>query len=84
MKSDTPRAISEIAPMMSAEHLQGWTNFIIMAGTAAATLMGLLFVAATVSTGFSTSDAVHGSRGFLTPTLIHLGAVLFQLSLIHI
>jgi hypothetical protein len=57
--------------------LHGWDNFFIMAGTAAATLIGLLFVAVTVSTGFSTLSIVRGSRGFLTPTLIRFGGVLF-------
>ena len=48
-----------------------------MAGTAAATLIGLLFVAVTVSAGFSKSSIVHGARGFLTPTLIRFVGVLF-------
>jgi len=55
----------------------GWDNFFIMAGTAAATLMGLLFVAVTVGTGFSPSGITRGTRGFLTPTLAHFGGVLF-------
>src|ERR1700683_1906710 len=55
----------------------GWDNFFIMARTAAATLIGLLFVSVTVGAGFSTSRIVHGTRGFLTPTLVHFGAVLF-------
>jgi hypothetical protein len=57
--------------------LHGWDNFFIMAGTAAATLIGLLFVAVTVGTGFSTSRIVNGTRGFLTPTLVRFGGVLF-------
>ncbi len=57
--------------------LHGWDNFFIMAGTAAATLIGLLFVAVTVGAGFSKSSIVHGARGFLTPTLIRFGGVLF-------
>ena len=56
--------------------LHGWDNFFIMAGTAAATLIGLLFVAVTVGTGFSTSRIVDGTRGFLTPTLVRFGGVL--------
>ena len=55
----------------------GWDNFFIMAGTSAATLMGLLFVAVTVGTGFSPSGITRGTRGFLTPTLAHFGGVLF-------
>jgi hypothetical protein len=55
-----------------------WDNFFTVAGSSAATLIGLLFVAVTVGTGFSTSRMVHGTRGFLTPTLVHFGMVLFQ------
>ena len=55
--------------------LHGWDNFFIMAGTAAATLIGLVFVAVTVGTGFSKSSIVHGTR--LTPTLIRFSGVLF-------
>jgi len=55
--------------------LHSWDNFFIMAGTAAATLIGLLFVAVTV-TGFSTSRIVRGTRGFLTPTLTRFVEVL--------
>ncbi|MGA2563169.1 MAG: hypothetical protein ABSF96_06380 [Steroidobacteraceae bacterium] len=59
--------------------LPNWDNFFILAGGAAATLMGLLFVAVTVAgTGFSESRIVHGSRGFLTPTLVQFGTVLLQ------
>jgi hypothetical protein len=56
-----------------------WDNFFISAGGAAATLMGLLFVAVTVGgTGFSESRILHGTRGFLTPTLVQFGTVLLQ------
>jgi|HubBroStandDraft_6_1064221.scaffolds.fasta_scaffold1199831_1 hypothetical protein len=56
--------------------LHGWDNFFIVAGTAASTLVGLLFVAVTVSTGLSTSQFVQGTRGFLTPILVHFGTVI--------
>jgi hypothetical protein len=55
----------------------GWDNFFVMAGTSAATLIGLLFVAVTVGTGISRPGIVHGTRGYLTPTLVHFGGVLF-------
>src|ERR1700750_2555405 len=54
-----------------------WDNFSIMSGTAAATLIGLLFVAITVTTGLPTSRIVQGTRGFLTPTLVRFAGVLF-------
>jgi protein-S-isoprenylcysteine O-methyltransferase Ste14 len=57
--------------------LHGWDNSFIMVGTAAATPIGLVFVAVTVGTGFSKSSIVHGTRGFLTPALIRFSGVLF-------
>ena len=56
----------------------GWENFFIMAGTSAAALIGLLFVAISVGTGFYPSGIEQGTRGFLTPTLVHFSSVLFQ------
>jgi hypothetical protein len=58
--------------------LYGWDNFYIMAGTAGATLIGLLFVIITLSTHLSSSGIAHGARAFLTPTLVHFGSVLLQ------
>jgi hypothetical protein len=58
--------------------LYGWDNFYIMAGTAGATLIGLLFVIITLGTHLSSSRVAQGARAFLTPTLVHFGSVLFQ------
>jgi hypothetical protein len=58
--------------------LHGWDNFYIMAGTAGATLIGLLFVIITLGTHLSPSRVAHGVRAFLTPTLVHFGSVLLQ------
>jgi hypothetical protein len=55
----------------------GWENFFSLAGSSAATLIGLLFVAVTVGTGFSPSGIMQGTRGYLTPTLVRFGGVLF-------
>jgi hypothetical protein len=44
---------------------------------AAATLIGLLFVAVTVGTAFSTSSILDGARLYLTPSLIRFGGALF-------
>jgi hypothetical protein len=57
--------------------LHAWDNFFVTAGTSAATLIGLLFVAVTVGTGCSASKIEEGTPGFLTPTLIRFVGVLF-------
>jgi hypothetical protein len=61
--------------------LHGWENFYIMAGTAAATFAGLLFVVITLSVSLSATPAARGVHAFVTPVLAHFGGVLF-LSLI--
>lgn len=57
---------------------QGWDNFYITAGSAAATLTGLLFVVITLGLQLSTSPGMRGVHAFLTPTLVHFGGVLLQ------
>lgn len=59
---------------------QGWDNFFIMSGTAAATLIGLIFVVLTLGTHLSIplSRAGQGVSAFVTPTLVHFGGVLVQ------
>jgi len=58
--------------------LHGWENFFILAGTAGATLIGLLFVAITLSAGLSAPRGLDVTRAFLTPTLIRFSGVLFE------
>src|SRR5689334_14380870 len=58
--------------------LHGWENFFIMAGTAAATLTGLLFVVITLGIQLSASRAAGGVQAFVTPTLVHFSGVLLQ------
>ena len=57
--------------------LHGWENFFIAAATAVATLIGLLFVAITLSSGLSRPHGLDVTRAFLTPTLIRFSGVLF-------
>ena len=55
----------------------GWENFYMMAGTAAATLAGLLFVVITLSVSLAATPAAGGVHAFVTPVLVHFGGVLF-------
>ncbi|MGA7329553.1 MAG: hypothetical protein WBX25_35000 [Rhodomicrobium sp.] len=55
---------------------QGWENFFMVCGTAAATLIGLLFVVVTLGTRLASSQAARGVHVFVTPTLVHFSGVL--------
>lgn len=58
--------------------LDGWSNFFAMTGSAGATLVGLLFVAVTLSTGLPTSRTLDIARTSMTPALYSFGGVLLQ------
>ncbi|HMA34900.1 MAG TPA: hypothetical protein VKY74_10520 [Chloroflexia bacterium] len=59
-----------------AQTLHDWQNFYMLTGTAAATLIGLLFVAASLGAGLIADHTRDNIRTFVTPTLLHFGAVL--------
>jgi len=60
---------------MELSPLTGWDNFYVIAGSAAAGLTGLTFVVITLSAGARRVNAV-GLHTFVTPTIVHFGAVL--------
>ena len=53
-----------------------WHDFYALAGTASATLVGLMFVAASVGTGVFTHERQVGLRTFLSPTVVAFSVVL--------
>jgi len=57
--------------------LQDWQNFYMLTGAAAATLIGLLFVAVSAGGYLPAQQAQHYLRTFVTPTLIYYAQVLF-------
>jgi hypothetical protein len=59
-----------------AQLLQGWHDFYILIGTAAATLVGLMFVAASVGSSYFNVEREAALHAFLTPTVLHFTAVL--------
>ena len=59
-----------------AEALAPWQNFYTLTGTASATLVGLLFVAASVSTGVFTGERRAPMRVFLTASVVNFSLVL--------
>jgi heme O synthase-like polyprenyltransferase len=56
--------------------LREWQNFYLLVGTAAATLVGLLFVALSLESSLVLADRAWAVRTFMTPSLIIITAVL--------
>jgi hypothetical protein len=63
-----------VEPLANA--LAPWQNFYTLSGTASATLVGLLFVAASVSTGVFTGVRRAPMRVFLTASVVNFSLVL--------
>lgn len=55
---------------------EGWDNFFVLLGTAAAGLIGLLFVVVTLTTGLDRSRALRAGGIYMTPIAVHFGTVL--------
>ncbi len=60
-----------------AATLSQWHDFYTLIGAAGATLVGLMFVAASIGAGVFTRAHQVGIRSFLSPTVVHFSAVLF-------
>jgi hypothetical protein len=56
--------------------IPGWSNFFVLVGTASATLLGLMFVAVSITAGYMTEELRPGLHTFLSPTIFHFGTVL--------
>jgi hypothetical protein len=54
--------------------LEGWDNFYVILGSAAAALLGLTFVVIALISERRTNPA--GLSGYITPTVVHFGTVL--------
>jgi hypothetical protein len=57
--------------------LEAWHEFYGLLGTAAATLVGLLFVAASIGSGYLSSERKSPTHTFTTPILAHYSYILF-------
>src|SRR5271169_4754119 len=63
--------------MWPADALKGWHDFYLLVGTAGATLLALLFVAASLGTGFLTEERHGAARTFMSPVVVHFTSVFF-------
>ncbi|MGP0094692.1 MAG: hypothetical protein ACLPKB_32785 [Xanthobacteraceae bacterium] len=57
--------------------LHDWHDFYVLAGTAAATLVGLTFVAASIGSSIFKEEHRAPMKAFITPTVVHFTSVLF-------
>ena len=55
---------------------EGWQDYYLLVGSAAAALIGLLFVVVTLTAGLQTATAERGQRFYMTPIVFQLAAVL--------
>jgi hypothetical protein len=71
-----------LAAMHSAftDLIHVWHDFYVLVGTASATLVGLMFVAASIGAQVFTEQNREGMRAFISPTVVHFSAVLFSAS----
>ena len=65
------------AQMSLTELLHEWHDFYLLLGTASATLVGLMFVAASIGTTVFNEAHRAALEAFISPTVVHFAAVLF-------
>jgi len=63
--------------MWTVETLKPWHDFYILVGTAGATLLALLFVAASLGAGFLTDERRAATNTFMSPVVLHFTSVFF-------
>ena len=71
-------------PLSLPDLFRDWHDFYGLAGTAAATLIGLMFVAASIGANMFSEADKGPLRAFVTPTLVHFAAVLFTALIVTI
>jgi hypothetical protein len=71
-------------PGSPAELLANWHDFYSLVGTASATLVGLMFVAASIGSNVFNEEHRAPMKAFITPTVVHFSAVLFVCLLVII
>jgi hypothetical protein len=60
-----------------AELLRDWRDFFMLVGAASATLVGLMFVAASIGSNIFSEEHRGPMGAFLTPTVVHFATLLF-------
>ena len=68
-------------PASAAEEFHAWHDYYMLIGTAASTLIGAMFVVASLGSGFLTRQHAPQIRTYMTPTVIHLSSALLTAAL---
>lgn len=68
-------------PVPPAPALETWHDFYAAIGTFSATLLGAMFVVASIGSGFLTHERAEASRIFPTPVVVHLTTALLGCAL---
>jgi hypothetical protein len=76
MSSCAVAPASVIMDASLADLIEDWHDFDLMVGTAAATLVGLMFVAASIGASIYTEKNRPGIQAFISPTVVHFTSVL--------
>jgi len=71
-------------PGSLAELLHDWHDFYVLVGTASATLVGLMFVAASIGSSIFNEEHRAPVRAFISPTVTHFASALFTTLLVTI
>jgi hypothetical protein len=64
-------------PSSLTDTLHDWRDFYMLVGAASATLVGLMFVAASIGASLFNDKYLGPMRAFITPTVVHFASVLF-------
>ena len=64
-------------PDSMSQVLGHWQTFYVLTGTASATLIGLIFIAASLGASMVTPETAASVHVWVTPTVIHFGSALF-------
>lgn len=64
-------------PSSPTETLHDWRDFYMLVGAASATLVGLMFVAASIGASLFNEKSTGPMRAFITPTVVHFASALF-------
>ena len=54
---------------------EGWQDYFLLVGSAAAALIGLLFIVVTLTIGRELSSIERGQKLYMTPIVFHLGGI---------